>query len=237
MFQLLKKWRKGYLIKKAKLAKNQTDQLSLANDPDVDVRMALLENDELFFSVLEQLVYDHDKKIRMWLAENISDEIIIDDLIRNETDASVLHKLAFKKLTVKQELDLMRKDCLQANCRLAMNTKHKSIMILLANYPNEIVRIKLTQNENLDHQIYKILVADESDNVRFAISVNMPYSDLLMVLAEDSSDVVKRGVAGNTCASQETLYKLSKSSDCYIRAAVAGNEAFGNHPKKKRKQI
>ena len=138
---------------------------------------------------------------------------------------------SFSKVAKKFEYTLPPVSCstrmsVLLNIALSSNT-NTEVLDVLSQHPNLYVREHVASNTSATERLLERLAYDRFLDVRKAVASNIKsHPDTLSDLSKPGTHVgIKRSVAANTSANEETLYMLSNYHDLTVRCNVASNRS------------
>ena len=108
---------------------------------------------------------------------------------------------------------------------LANTSDSLDVLSVLAQDPDENIRIEVAMNPNISEALIRQLVSDSVWEVRCTIAsrVDLPI-DLLEQLSQDSMSSIRETIAENGATPESILRQLSSDDAWGVRRAVAANE-------------
>jgi hypothetical protein len=171
--------------------------------------------------VLRRLVKSGDHDVQSKIAQNSNTPFDVLDSLARSTSASIRCHVASNPNTNSDVLGILAHDnVMHVREAVAGNprTPHDFLHIL-ARDTSPTVPIALSRNRHIPLSFFEALIAAGSDRLRWLIAANTNRTDVLDLLAHDSSAETRACVSENSAVASDTRKRLLKDKD--VRRVLA----------------
>ncbi len=197
-----------------------------SKDENLELRLALLEDNRCTPKIVTELSFDKDVRIRLAVASSTNAPLSALNLLSKDKalevrvavaqnpncSSELLHNLAATK-NIKMQVAVM-------------GNRNVTPEILQRITDNKHVMLWLTQPQKLEltSEIIQNCPKDENTSLKLAIAVNPRCTtDLFTILANDLSQEIRVAVAQNSSCDLKILHKLASDACIPVRLAAANN--------------
>ena len=200
----------------------QKDLHNMRDDPNLDVKSAVVDHPNTHHDTLHAMRNDTDVKRSIAYHPNTHHKTL--HAMRNDTDPFVRRQVAGNTNTHPDTLHAMRNDPNPAvKRRVAKNTNtHHKTLHAMSTDTDPDVRRYVAYNKSTHHKTLHAMSTDPDPHVKRSVAYNKStHHKTLHAMSTDPD--VKRSVAFNTSTHHKTLHAMSTDTDPDVRRYVADN--------------